>query len=109
VPNETFVCFLVYKGAPSLGLADITEETQAAAIVGTSAVITALAMGFWLPFVYCKVVRKDYTIRWFHFFYGPALWWRTAPEDAGQDGTKIAVQDYRIRDRDTAEDGSAPC
>ena len=51
----------VYKGAPSLGLNKLSEGVTAAAIVGTAAVITALAMIFWLPYVYCKVVRKDYS------------------------------------------------
>ena len=52
---------LVYKGSPSLGLDKLSEGVTTAAIVGTSAVITALAMIFWLPYVYCKVVRKDYS------------------------------------------------
>lgn len=73
---------------------------MAAAIVGTAAVVMALSILFWLPFVYCKVVRKDYTIRFYHFFLGPALWWRQAPADAGQ---IQYVPDYRIRKTEDAD------
>lgn len=67
---------IVYKGAPNLGLAKLPDTTIAAAIVGTGAVIAALSLIFWLPYVYCKVVRNDYNIRWYHFFMGPLLWKR---------------------------------
>lgn len=36
-------------------------------------------------------------IRFYHFFYGPFLWNRPAPADAGEIG-KEAVADYRIRE-----------
>jgi sodium-dependent phosphate transporter len=52
---------IVYKGAPNLGLDELPQTTIAAAIVGTGAVISALSIIFWLPYVYCKVVRKDYS------------------------------------------------
>lgn len=52
---------IVYKGAPNLGLADLPESTVAAAIVGTAAVVAALSVLFWIPYVHQKVVRKDYS------------------------------------------------
>lgn len=36
-------------------------------------------------------------IRFYHFFLGPALWFRPAPEDAGLDTAPTHVPDYRIR------------
>jgi sodium-dependent phosphate transporter len=54
----------------------LPQSTIAAAIVGTAAVIAALSLIFWLPYVYCKVVRNDYTLRPWHFFLGPLLWKR---------------------------------
>lgn len=33
-----------------------------------------------LPYVYCKVVRNDSSIRFYHFFTGPYLWFRPTPE-----------------------------
>ncbi|RDB17305.1 Phosphate-repressible phosphate permease pho-4 [Hypsizygus marmoreus] len=87
---------IIYKGAPSLGLNKKPGSTTAIAIIGTSLVIAALSALFWLPYVYCKVVRKDYTIRFYHFFLGPLLWWRVAPEDAQDLSPDDAVPDYRI-------------
>lgn len=84
---------IVYKGAPSLGLDKLSESTIAAAIVGTAAVIAVLSTIFWLPYVYSKTVKKDYTLRWYHFFMGPLLWKREAPADAG---AKAYVPDYRV-------------
>ncbi len=48
-------------GAPRLGLSKLSQPAIAAAILGTSGVVAALSILFWLPFVYCKVVRKDYS------------------------------------------------
>ncbi|KAK1215995.1 hypothetical protein PQX77_021396, partial [Marasmius sp. AFHP31] len=86
---------IIYKGAPSLNLKSLPDSTLAAAIVGAGAVIALLSLLFWAPFVHAKVVKKDYTIRWYHFLMGPLLWNRPAPEDAG---SKSAVPDYRIRE-----------
>jgi solute carrier family 20 (sodium-dependent phosphate transporter) len=104
----------VYKGAPSLKLNKLSKEATAAAIVGTAAVITLLSVLFWLPFVYAKVIKNDYSgfpffslakdcrlkcvaaIRWYHFFFGPLLWFREPPADAGMEGAQSAVPDYRV-------------
>lgn len=91
---------IVFKGSPSLGLDEMAPAGLAAAIVGTGAVVALLSVVFWLPYVYSKSVRKDYTIRFYHFFLGPALWWRKAPEDAGLVGAPSFVPDYRVRQGD---------
>ncbi|KAL1745218.1 phosphate transporter [Schizophyllum fasciatum] len=85
---------ILWKGSPNLGLKDMSTPDLMAAVFGTAAVICALACTFWLPFVYCKVVRGDYTVRWFHFFAGPALWWRAPPADAGAFTAPDPVPDY---------------
>ncbi|KAG5640530.1 hypothetical protein DXG03_008214, partial [Asterophora parasitica] len=87
---------IIYKGAPSLGLNKKSKRVTAIAIVGSALVVAALSALFWLPYVYAKVVRKDYTIRFYHFFLGPALWWRPAPADAETRATESFVPDYRI-------------
>ncbi|GAA5911174.1 hypothetical protein JCM8208_005748 [Rhodotorula glutinis] len=86
---------IVFKGSPSLGLDELPQKELAAAIVGTASVVMALAVLFWVPYVYCKVARKDYTIRWYHFFFGPALWFRQPPADAAD--LAVNVADYRVR------------
>ncbi|TFK20329.1 sodium:inorganic phosphate symporter [Coprinopsis marcescibilis] len=87
---------IIFKGAPSLGLAELPENIMAAAIVGSASVVALLAILFWLPFVHSKVVKKDYTLRWYHFFLGPLNWKRPTPPEI-PDGVS-AVPDYRIRD-----------
>lgn len=59
--TELTQTLLVYKGAPSLNLDELSKAGTAAAIVGTAAVVMILSILFWLPFVYVKVVRKDYS------------------------------------------------
>lgn len=94
---------IIFKGSPSLGLKDLPGNTLAAAIVGTAAVVALLSILFWLPFVHAKVIKKDYTIRWYHFFFGPLLWKRAAPADAG---AVDFVPNYHIRDANELDGGS---
>ncbi|KIM22206.1 hypothetical protein M408DRAFT_333036 [Serendipita vermifera MAFF 305830] len=96
---------IVYKGAPSLKLNELPPSETAAAIVGSAAVVAVLSVIFWLPFVYSKVVKKDRTVRWYHFFAGPLLWSRPAPPDADTLASDAAVPNYRIaiQDFDTYE------
>ncbi|GAA5872410.1 hypothetical protein JCM1840_006055 [Sporobolomyces johnsonii] len=94
---------IIFKGSPSLGLNKLPSNITAAAIVGTACVVTVLSILFWLPYVYCAVVRKDYTLRWYMFFYGPALWWRKAPADAGSVTAPQHIHDYRVRQEKAAD------
>lgn len=87
---------IVYKGAPSLKLDKLSEAATAGAVVGTASGVALLSLLFWMPFVRAKVVKKDYTIRWYHFFYGPFLYNREPPADAGQEGAEAHVPDYRV-------------
>ncbi|KAG2015577.1 sodium:inorganic phosphate symporter [Coprinopsis cinerea AmutBmut pab1-1] len=86
---------IIFKGSPSLGLKNMEPGPLAAAVLGTASVVALLSILFWLPYVHAKVVKKDYTLRWYHFFLGPLLWKRPPPPDAG---SVSAVPDYRIRD-----------
>ncbi|WVW84171.1 hypothetical protein I302_106201 [Kwoniella bestiolae CBS 10118] len=90
---------IVYKGAPSLKLDKLSKTTIALAIVLTGLVVAILSILFWLPYVHAKVVKKDYTIRWYHFFYGPLLWKRPAPTESLEHAHQH-VPDYRVLGRD---------
>lgn len=57
---------IIYKGAPSLNLTSKPPTTTALAIVLSALVVAVLAILFWVPFVYAKVIKRDYTIRWYH-------------------------------------------
>ena len=93
----------VYKGSPELKLDELPGTTIALAIVLTALVVSILAILFWLPYVYAKVVKKDYTIRWYHFFHGPYLWKRPAPPPPTQEQLGQHVPDYRVHGREQAE------
>ena len=85
---------IIYKGAPSLGLGAMSPTKTALAIVLTALVVAIFAFLFWVPYVHAKVVKKDYTLRWYHFFMGPMLWKRQAPLDAHD--VASSVPDYRV-------------
>jgi sodium-dependent phosphate transporter len=57
---------IIYKGAPTLNLAAKPATTTALGIVLTALVVTVLAYLFWVPYVYGKVIKKDYTLKWYH-------------------------------------------
>ncbi|PBK63188.1 sodium:inorganic phosphate symporter [Armillaria solidipes] len=86
---------IIWKGSPTLKLKELPGNITAAAILGTAAVVTVLSLIFWLPFVYVKTVRNDYTVKFYHFFLGPLLWWRQPPADALVTDIS-AVPDYHI-------------
>lgn len=95
---------IVYKGSPSLNLDDLPEVTVALAIVLTALVAAILSVLFWLPYVYRMVVKKDYTLKWWHFIYGPLLWKRPDPEPLPEGDAGITlVKDYRVVGRDQAQ------
>lgn len=52
---------IVFKGSPSLGLDELPSNHLAAAVVGSASVVMVLSILFWVPYVYCKVARKDYS------------------------------------------------
>ncbi|KAJ1022470.1 hypothetical protein NDA16_003459 [Ustilago loliicola] len=85
---------IIVKGSPSLNLDELPASTTVGAVLGTASVVALLSILFWLPYVYGKVIKGDYTLKWYHFFMGPLLWWRPAPEDAVTADT--AVPDSRL-------------
>ncbi|KAF9874396.1 phosphate transporter [Colletotrichum karsti] len=96
------VCTLsiVYKGSPNLGLNKKPSWYIAAVTMGTGGGLAVLAAIFFVPFVHAKVVKKDYTIKWYDFVQGPLLFKRPAPADAEQ----AKVPNYAVVQEDEEED-----
>ena len=92
------VCTLsiVYKGSPNLGLDERPGWWIAAVTVGTGAALATAATIFFVPFVYAKVINKDYTVRWYHMIQGPMLLYRHPPPDA----ETARVPDYAVMQHD---------
>lgn len=73
---------IVYKGSPKLGLSKKPVWYIVAVTLGVGWGLFFLALIFFLPFVHAKVIKKDYTLKWWDVFQGPLLWRRPAPADA---------------------------
>ncbi|KAK9482171.1 phosphate transporter [Lipomyces starkeyi] len=73
---------IVYKGSPKLGLNKKPAWYVAAVTMGTGGGVAVLAAIFFVPFVHAKVIKKDYTVKWWMFILGPLLLKRPAPADA---------------------------
>ncbi|VUC30226.1 unnamed protein product [Clonostachys rosea] len=78
------ICTLsvVYKGSPKLGLDQKPAWFIAAVTLGVGFGLCLLSILFFLPFVHARVIKKDYTLRWWHVFQGPLLFRRVPPPDA---------------------------
>ncbi|WVQ68607.1 uncharacterized protein L199_006816 [Kwoniella botswanensis] len=91
---------IVYKGSPSLGLAKKPKWYIVSVTLGTGFGVCLLSALFFVPFVHAKVIKKDYTLRWYHVFLGPALFSRPAPPDAD----KAVVPNYAVVQEDEEEE-----
>lgn len=98
------VCTLsiVYKGSPNLGLNKKPGSFVASVTLGTGAGLALLAALFFVPFVHCKVIKKDYTLQWWEFIYGPLLFKRPAPQDA----ERAIVPNYAVVQDDSDDESS---
>ncbi|POR37657.1 Phosphate transporter [Tolypocladium paradoxum] len=75
---------IVYKGSPNLGLDKKPAWYIASVTLGVGFGLFALSGLFFVPYVHARVIKKDYTLRWWHVAYGPLLFQRPAPPDAEQ-------------------------
>ncbi|MCO5585479.1 hypothetical protein L7F22_039412 [Adiantum nelumboides] len=92
------VCALsiVYKGSPKLGLDKKPAWFISAATVGTGAGLCLVSAIFFLPWLHCKVIKKDQSLQAWEIVKGPFLWSRPYPE-----GSNIAkVPDYSVIQHD---------
>lgn len=72
-------------------------------ILGVAFGVMAITVTFFLPYVYRKLVKDDWSLRWYHIFLGPLLLRRGPVEEShGTSHTQI-VQDY-YRGHATRED-----
>ncbi|KAJ5123220.1 hypothetical protein N7448_009317 [Penicillium atrosanguineum] len=83
---------IVYKGSPNLGLSKKPAWYIAAVTLGTGGGVFLLSALFFLPFVHARVIKKDYTVKWWMVIYGPLLWKRPAPAD----GETAKVPNYAV-------------
>lgn len=95
---------IVYKGSPNLGLNKKPGWYVASVTMGTGAGVALLAGLFFVPYVHAKVIKKDYTLKWWQFVQGPLLFKRPAPADGDE---KAVVPDYAVVQDDHEEGDSS--
>lgn len=92
------VCALsiVYKGSPKLGLDKKPPSFITAVTVGTGAGLCLASAFFFLPWLHCKVIKKDQSLKAWEVIKGPLLWSR--PYAEGENVAK--VPDYSVVQHD---------
>ncbi|KAF3939280.1 hypothetical protein ABW19_dt0208618 [Dactylella cylindrospora] len=98
------VCTLsiVYKGSPSLGLNKKPAWYIASVTLGVGVGLCVVSAIFFVPWIYCKVVKKDYTLQYWEIVKGPLLFKRQPPADA----EKARVPNYAVVQHDDEEEES---
>ncbi|KFY12499.1 hypothetical protein V492_03838 [Pseudogymnoascus sp. VKM F-4246] len=97
------ICTLsvVYKGSPNLGLDKKPAWYIVAVTLGVGFGLFLLSALFFVPYVHCKVIKKDYTLKITDIWKGPALFQRVPPADA----THARVPNYAVVQHDEDDSG----
>jgi len=94
---------IVYKGSPNLGLGKKPPSYIGAVTMGTGGGVALLSAILFVPFLYAKIIKKDYTIKWWMFIQGPLLLKRQAPGD-GSDADRANIPNYAVVQDEKDED-----
>ena len=89
---------IVWKGGASR--IKLTNPQTIGVIFGVGASVALLVCVLFLPYLYCKVVKNDVSLKWYHVFLGPLLLRR---EVVPVEGDGQVVQDY-YRNHQTMEE-----
>ncbi|OGE47169.1 hypothetical protein PENARI_c058G00636 [Penicillium arizonense] len=87
---------IVFKGSPNLDLDKKAGWYVASVSVGTGGGVCILSAIFFVPFLYMRVIKKDYNVKWYMAIMGPILFFRPAPPNAEQ----ATVPDYAVVQED---------
>ncbi|KAH7305773.1 putative sodium/phosphate symporter [Stachybotrys elegans] len=87
---------IVYKGSPQFKLSDRPGWWVGSVVAGTGAGVCLLSIIFFVPYLYCLIIRKDQSLRWYHMIQGPALLRRPIPAEA----EKANVRNYAVVQED---------
>lgn len=93
---------IVYKGSPNLGLNKKPAWYVAAVTMSTGGGVGLLSALVFVPFVHARIIKRDYTVKWWMFVYGPLLLKRVPPADAAY-AARASVPDYAVMQEDSEE------
>lgn len=91
---------VVWKGVHTAELSDLTVLII---ILATASSFTALHSFFVLPYLWVRIIREDWTLKWYHLFCGPILFKRPQPPPTPIGFFKPAIKDF-YRGHLTAEE-----
>jgi solute carrier family 20 (sodium-dependent phosphate transporter) len=83
---------IVYKGSPNLKLSKKPTWYVVAVTLGVGGGLCILSAIFFVPFLHSRVIKKDNSIKWWMFIYGPALFSRPVVEG----GEVAKVPNYAV-------------
>lgn len=85
---------LITRGAPGLGLDNLSNGAIIGSVLGVAGVTAIICVVFLLPYFHRRLVKEDWTIRFYHVFWGPALLFRgpVPPPPANHNGQ--VIQDF---------------
>lgn len=95
---------IVYKGSPNLNLSKRPTWYVVAVTLGVGGGLCVLSAIFFVPFLHAKVIKKDNSIKWWEFVYGPALFSRPV----AQGGEVAKVPNYAVVQEDEEEPPRSP-
>ena len=94
---------IVYKGSPHLKLNKRPPWFIASVTMGTGGGIAILSALFFVPYVYAKIIKRDHTVKWWMFIYGPSLFSRPAPTE---EADREVVPNYAVVQDEEEDDQS---
>ncbi|KAK9469726.1 phosphate transporter [Lipomyces arxii] len=84
---------IVWKGAPALNLSNKSPATIAAIVMTVVAITLVFYLIFFLPYVRRRLIKEDWTLKYYHILIGPSLWFR-GPVPPAPAGVVSPVMDY---------------
>lgn len=73
ITSGILTMLIVWKGAASLNLDNWSTGQVLGCILGVAFGVAALCVLFFLPYLYRKLIKEDWQLRWYHIPMGPLL------------------------------------
>ncbi|EXJ74637.1 phosphate-repressible phosphate permease [Cladophialophora psammophila CBS 110553] len=90
ITSALLTMLIVWKGGSSR--ISISDSETVGIIIGVGAAVAAIMATFFLPWLYRKLWKNDWELKYYHIIEGPLLLWRAEPPPAPEGYS--AVRDY---------------
>jgi len=82
------------RGAPSLGLDKLSTGAIVGSVLGVASVTVIICITFLITYFHRRLVLEDWTLRFYHVFFGPALLFRGPVPPVPENVEVSVVQDF---------------